>query len=962
MPSPLIAQALTFLLPRAKFYVAVTDIHGQKSNRFFESIEDLAAYIGEQDRLGHTVYHACATFKLPQGNRPGVRDLGRSQANVAFLRSLFADIDVGPNKPYQEAADALMALDAFCAAAGMPPPTIVSSGRGFHAYWVLEDDLTLNEWQPYARGLKALCYKAGLKIDPARTADGSSILRTPGTTWRKEDPPRPVRFIQQEGPYDVQDFEFLKAVEPRRPHDGRVAGVHRGPQPAYLAGRSDGLAGAAARLAYPNNRSGERIADACPQMAKLRATGGNVSEPHWHHCLGVLAFCQDGERLGHEWSSREYDTYTEEETQGRLDRWKDFGPPYCQTFHDVVDSTTCENCPHWGTITTPIVLGQDDGRPEPAPAEIGGVTIPPLPKDFAINGSGLVLKAANNHTDVDLVISKHPIFLETVHRGEIKGDHTLSLKHGLPHRGWENIFVPASTLFGSGGIAFLSDKGITIHDTQHFLRFVRHSIDMYHDQQATVVRAEQFGWKEDDKAFLFGLNLYRANEVVVPAAGDDEIVWRSKHVGLAKGGSLHRWKELANNLFAGGCEGQSLALLASFAAPLLRFLSVDEGGAILSLVTRASGKGKSTALAGACSVWGDRDGLGLTRRDTGNTKGLTLGALGNLPVVYDEIETKDPQVARDFVQTFTEGRDKMRATRSGEIKHTENRWQTLLISGSNSSLLDTLSSDGAQAPATRIIEMSCDLPKGLQHHLGDKLKNELLKNYGYAGDAYLRYLMNNMDWVKMALEQAADAAWKKTNYPSECRFWIRTVAAIQVAGHIVKGLGLLEFSLDRLMSYLFQRLDMQRPAHLIAAMDGDAWAIDALGQFMQEHHSGTMAVQHRFRMGRKEFVHLRPRDPLVIRYETEENRYLIAMTALRKWLVKQQLPWNEFFMYLKTKGVAVGITNCTLGAGTEYPSVRVPVLEVCSNHSLCIGMEPQMDQDKVVRLVDGREALFRKAN
>jgi len=35
----------------------------------------------------------------------------------------------------------------------------------------------------------------------------------------------------------------------------------------------------------------------------------------------------------------------------------------------------------------------------------------------------------------------------------------------------------------------------------------------------------------------------------------------------------------------------------------MRFITTDEGGAILSLVTRASGTGKTVALAGASSVW-----------------------------------------------------------------------------------------------------------------------------------------------------------------------------------------------------------------------------------------------------------------------------------------------------------------------------------------------------------------------
>ena len=40
---------------------------------------------------------------------------------------------------------------------------------------------TPETWARYAHGLKILCVKHGLHADPTRTADISSVLRTPGT-------------------------------------------------------------------------------------------------------------------------------------------------------------------------------------------------------------------------------------------------------------------------------------------------------------------------------------------------------------------------------------------------------------------------------------------------------------------------------------------------------------------------------------------------------------------------------------------------------------------------------------------------------------------------------------------------------------------------------------------------------------------------------------------------------------
>jgi AAA domain len=88
----------------------------------------------------------------------------------------------------------------------------------------------------------------------------------------------------------------------------------------------------------------------------LQDTRGNLPEPLWYSCLGVLAFAQDGERFAHEWSSGN-ERYTEQETQERLERARQFGPTSCEKFHGL-EPIVCERCPCWGKIKSPIVLGR----------------------------------------------------------------------------------------------------------------------------------------------------------------------------------------------------------------------------------------------------------------------------------------------------------------------------------------------------------------------------------------------------------------------------------------------------------------------------------------------------------------------------------------------------------------------------------------------------------------------------
>ena len=153
-------------------------------NRFFATIEELVQFISFEDGRGHTVFHACATYREPTRRR---------QTNVQALQSLFLDVDAGEdavNKRtgYADARAGIFAVADFCRSAGLPRPTFVGSGTGLHVYWPLEQPLTLDEWRPYANGLKRKTVELGLCCDPARTCDAASILRTPGTHNRKNTP------------------------------------------------------------------------------------------------------------------------------------------------------------------------------------------------------------------------------------------------------------------------------------------------------------------------------------------------------------------------------------------------------------------------------------------------------------------------------------------------------------------------------------------------------------------------------------------------------------------------------------------------------------------------------------------------------------------------------------------------------------------------------------------------------
>lgn len=918
---------LRHILPDDGYYAAFT--LETKRHFFTRPLDELAAYILREDAAGRTVYHACASFKEPAK---------RTKDNTLGAKSFYLDIDAGPGKGYIDATEAFHETQRFCRAAGLPDPLFVGSGAGLHCYWPLQSTLDPPTWKRYADGLKALCQRNGLQADPSRTADISSILRPPGTHNRKTGVHVAVRCGELVGPYQLDQFEVLLDAAPKE-------------KPRYVNGHS--LAGRLSQIFAPSNSLGSTIADQCTQLARFRDERGCLPEPNWYAGLGVLAYCVSGDETGHDWSSG-YEGYTYEETQARLDRARTLsGATTCAHFHSL-DPKTCEACPHWQEIKSPIVLGFDSAEGEvqsngvqAVPPSLEGIPLPPLPAGYGWSNGSLVFKSSNSKKDeVDVIISTHPIYLAGIHTGEVRGDFNYLFRQQIPHRGWTEIAIPASVFYSSSGVGELAKGGANIHDHQQFTKYVKNAVDMQYSGGILNTKFEQFGWKNEDKEFLYGLTLYSSSGKSDVSGSDELQIRTSKRnewIGPYSRGNLAAWTDAANKLFAAGCEAQSLTLLGSFAAPLMRFQAGDEGGAIISLVTRKSGTGKSTALAGAASVWGKREGLGLTNADSKISKFLTLGALGNLPIVYDEIETRDPKIIRDFVENFTNGRDKMRATRTGSIAHTASTWQTVLISASNASLIDAMST-GNDIPALgrRILELPLVIPDALKHAIGDKLQQELTNNRGWAGDAYLTWLLQpeNLTWTKIALDQYTREIWEKTQLGPDYRFWVRLAGAVAVAGTIVSGLGLVEFSIDRIMKWLLEIMGSKRAD----VKERDDWPVMALGDFLNTHQQNTLTMPGPHVFGSKNVLPIMKHTrELMIRYEVQGSRYLIATSSLRDWLVKKEISFNEMCRLLEEDGICKNRAKlATLAAGTDFPSSRVLCLEIDAAHEKLRGKVPPL--------------------
>jgi hypothetical protein len=362
------------LPPQGSYFAVEITERGIWLHTAFKDIPSLYAHLIACDELGRTMYFAVAAFREPRVWNPNKlnKRTGRKGAwewrphsNVRVLKVLIADIDTRESKndaPYADRAEAYKAVLAFCTAASLPLPLIVSSGGGLHCYWILETELTLEQWGPLARGLKAAMAHSGFHADPARTADASSVLRTPGTHHHKSG--RIVEAGEMAGPYPVSMFEHLKQFATEQPVKRFVRKqLSKATASKPCHGQSPIAEAMCADIYDDAPTDPELIRRRCRQFRNFCAAARDRANPDWHAVNRLLAFCKPhGLRYaqdlgagyrGHDraatdaWIASDHERARSEIT----------GPTTCRRFEEI-NPGGCDGCLHRGRINTPIVLGR----------------------------------------------------------------------------------------------------------------------------------------------------------------------------------------------------------------------------------------------------------------------------------------------------------------------------------------------------------------------------------------------------------------------------------------------------------------------------------------------------------------------------------------------------------------------------------------------------------------------------
>lgn len=785
-----------------------------------QSIPDLIRLIGNRTkRAGANVYMALSTQRAADVSvmsNDGFPKAIRQHRNLVSFKSIWLDIDVKEGA-YATTNDAYAALDDFVAKVGLPPPTmeVYSGSGGLHVYWCMHDPIPVANWVPLSKALRDAALAYGLKFDPQVTVNASGILRVPNTWNHKTRPASKVRLLRPEG-HAFPRYGYQQLLGALGQYTD-TATMRQGP--GAEANRTRNFTEGVTENSPPV--SIDDVALNCGVIEDILARGGKGDgEPLWNMALYAAAFTTDpydaAHRLGNQHAGYSKDS-TEKKLVEKLNARANntqAGWPKCEQFAAL--HAACGSCPLFAYKKSPFHHARR--------AETAGWQAPPqdfmpiqgddqlMPRNYWRNRAnqvcGTVFSKAGAPTPV--VILDYPIIDAYIDQDD--GDLVYrSVIGGLEK--WRSITVSSNMQPQAMAGALAKGNGLYINPKNH--QAARDFLVSWVSHLQTTKRtasSHTFGWTKDGRGFVFDDKLYGPDKT--------DIVHRGKHVDPSFNveGELKPWQDAMQLVY--GKLPLEATVATAFAGPLVQL--VGDSSLVMSIYSRFSGVGKTTAMSLALAAWGNpRTGMTILN-DTTNSVIKKISDLKSLPVYWDELRTKD-QMERvvDIVFQVTQGKGKGRLNRDSTQMDAP-AFTTMFVVASNCGVADTVYSqtESTEAGGLRVFEIEAIPPtdrSGMAENLfnddnfkANQLMLPLKANHGHAGAAYAEWLVRNKTAAMRLLSEIDANMNARHQFAIKERFWRMTMVTILAGAALANHIGLTRFDLAGLSAFLDDALKAQR--------------------------------------------------------------------------------------------------------------------------------------------------------
>jgi len=939
---------LDAVLPTEGWYCIVgLKQEGHPRQVFVQSLVEASDEITNLLDQKYDVYFACAKYENDTD--------GRTQKNSAYFKSFWLDIDCGIDKDltgkgYVDQTTGLEELKKFCSNNFLPLPTVVNSGRGIHAYWILKETISRAEWKPVADRLKALCEEQQFRGDPSRTAESASILRVPETLNFKQDPPLPVEIWQLA---EATSYEDIKAA----------IGVLIAPDyiPRQLSASTQAMfSNRQSRFRTIMMKTTEGVG--CAQLEHIALNQESIEEPLWRAGLSIAAHCVDADEAIHI-ISRNHPEYSADQTERKARSTK--GPYTCATF-EKLNPTACKECPHKGEISSPILLGSEIAA-APKDAPIVQETpdgakqtfhVPEFPFPFFRGKNGGVYRHPIEEDEEAELVYEHDLYIVKRLHDPDKGD-SIWIRLHLPKDGVKEFAMPSTEVMALdklkerlGWHGVMGGKKQMENIMHYIITFAK---DLQHREKTEIMRT-QFGWTEDNSEFILGDKEISAGKVTYspPSSATGSLAnW------IQPTGSLADWQKIIKVYDQEKFEPHAFGFFTAFGAPLLKHLNLR--GAIINLVNNTSGTGKSTVLKMCNSVYGHPDELMLQWKDTPNSMIHRLGIMNNLPVTIDEITKLSGDSFSDLAYGISQGRGKNRMQQHSNAERINStKWATIALCSSNASFQDKLASLKATPDGEfmRLLEYRIEMTDILSKEEADALFNGLYSNYGHAGLEYIKYLVDNLETAIDTVIEVQKKIDEEVGLTNRERFWSAVVSCNIAGALMAKDLGILpDFNIGRVYRWVVKELHNMRAEIKPPTATNQA---SVIGEFMNEHRASTLVINGEAdaRSGMEQLPIVEPKfNDLFIRIEPDNKKLYINAKQLRAYCSKHQITLKETLKGLEVDNIYLGQVKKRLSKGTKLqsPPIDAYVFNLANDNFLDAGT--YIEAAKNVPDADSRDKL-----
>ena len=897
------------------------------------------------DAQGETVYFAVNTFGDWYHDPKKDKKRIRTQENVVACRSLFDDFDVDVDKidAYDTRPEALSDIIKLSQALRLTP-TITSSGGGYHCYFSLDKDVDVSTWEELSAMKRDVTNHLGIKADRAVDMDSSRILRPVGTHNRKTETARPVELVKMGKTYSA---DKVRDVLQSYIRDNKV-------EPAPTSKKHGGINPFAAALGDFPESDANAVAEHCAAVREFKESGGNISEPHWHRAIGVVKFCIGGEEIIHAWSAA-YEGYSQSETQEKIDEW-DVGPTSCVEMDKHIGCLA--DCPMAGKCKFPIQLGftedaksvaeetvaeDDDNSPAATPQApstvIEGQSIPYWPDTgYRWNGAAL----SRSITDDDGVVHWRPFcrsFIYPINRiKDSEGTWIVHWRAKEKNGRWREFFMPMFELANTNDMAktlashevFLLRTPKARNDMAEFAEGLIETLQKWRVETETFT---QFGWTKDRTGFVMGTKMVTANEEHDVLCDDG--IPRDIAVDFGTSGTLEEWIANIDKLYnRPGAEPFQFALCHSMGSTLVELMGSSNWHGLPLAFTGHGGTGKTTACKIACGFYGRHEHM---ERQTGE-QGSTLNAaikriaiMGSVPMLLDEFSGRTPDELTRTAYALANGRDKERLGPSGKFSTVGGQWFKNSFITSNDSISENISKLPAsyRVEATQLRFFEISLPKDFRDKVFPDITQQFIENhmdkvYGEPFRPYIRFIIQNRDWVRRQMVAARAKFNPKSEDDNKERFYRDTIVTALVAGKIAQKMGLVSFDMKVMKQWALAQVLHMRESRKETNTDISehvATFISTLpGRLIITKHFGDSRSKY------KEMPMEQLRGPAIGRVCTEDKKVYVTCKAVSDWCKEAGVPPAAIKEELDRLGYLVAQADGTfnhrvsLGSGTTVPS------------------------------------------